>query len=49
MQPVLTMLERIGPSDANVLITGRARHGQGDRRALAARRVAARGARRSSS
>ena len=33
MQPsVCSLIERVGPSDANVLITGRARHRQGGRR-----------------
>jgi DNA-binding NtrC family response regulator len=42
MQPTLRLMERIAPSDANVLLLGRARNGEGGRRPLAARRVAAR-------
>ena len=37
MESVLEIIERVGPSDANVLIVGRARHGQGGGGALAAR------------
>ena len=37
MRPVLELIARVGPSDANVLITGEQRHRQGAGRALAPR------------
>ena len=42
MQPVLELIERVGPSDANVLITGENGTGKGVVARAAARRFAAR-------
>ncbi len=44
MNPILQMMERVGPSDANVNHHRRTRHGQRTRRAVAARVVSAQSA-----
>ena len=40
MQPVLRLMERVGPAEANILLLGRARHRQGRGGAVAARGLA---------